>query len=177
MAKSIYERHKHIARQFSSSIWIQIHKQKYQITIWFDNLRGKSWCPHAKYCYLYLKCSISPSICKCPHPTLVVTLGQRTDGRTDISHRDARTHLIRQWDLPPPPALLQALNSTMPVTVPLRMEFIKVKSYENDVSTGVLHITGAGDFTAWKGLVMSKMMQRQIKCNTCILLQWQQSPL
>ena len=47
--------------------------------------------------------------------------------------------------------MLQRLNATLPVTVPLQMEFIKVKSYENDQSTGNLKITGTENVDSWKG--------------------------
>ena len=46
---------------------------------------------------------------------------------------------------------LQALNSVLPVTVPLQMEFIKVKSYVNDQSTGNVKITGTESAKSWKG--------------------------
>jgi len=44
---------------------------------------------------------------------------------------------------------LQALNAVLPVTVPLQMEFIKVKSYENDKSTGNVKITGTDNAKSW----------------------------
>ena len=46
---------------------------------------------------------------------------------------------------------LQALNGIMPTTVPLQMEFIKAKSYENDQSTGQLTITGTDNIESWTG--------------------------
>jgi len=46
---------------------------------------------------------------------------------------------------------LQALNAVLPVTVPLQMEFIKVKSYFNDQSTGNVKITGTENVKSWKG--------------------------
>ena len=46
---------------------------------------------------------------------------------------------------------LQALNGILPTTVPLQMEFIKAKSYENDQSTGKLTITGTDNIESWTG--------------------------
>ena len=44
--------------------WISIRNQEYHITILLDNTGGRSWCPNAKYHFLYPKCSITPSIWK-----------------------------------------------------------------------------------------------------------------